>query len=253
MGALPAALRALASVPPALRPPVPTKAHLLDLLFPLRCAGCDAVGEMVCAACRAQVQPVPAPVCWRCGRPVAAAGRCAGCEAGAFTVSAIRAAAVYVEPLSQIIHRFKYEGRRELAEPLGALLAAYWQGRRVTADVAVAAPLHASRLEERGYNQSELLAAVLCQKVGMPLLRDGVLRRERATEQQALLGPQERWANVHGAFRWHGPPLQGVKVLLVDDVATTGATLEACGEALLAAGASKVWALTVARALGNQT
>lgn len=252
MCALPAALRALASVPPASRPSAPSKTDLLDLLFPLRCAGCDKVGVMLCAACLAQVQPVPAPVCWRCGRPLAAAGRCAGCETGAFTVSAIRAAAVYAEPLSQILHRFKYEGRRELAEPLGGLLAAYWQGRRVTADLVVAAPLHASRLAERGYNQSELLAAVLCQKTRLPLLHTEVLRRERATEQQALLGPQERWANVHGAFRWHGPPLVGVKVLLVDDVATTGATLEACGDALLAAGAGKVWALTVARALGNQ-
>lgn len=253
MPPLPSTLALLAPQPPARPTPASLSGRVLDLLFPWRCAGCGRVGTLLCPACLAQVQPVPQPVCIRCGRPVATSGRCDGCAAGQFHVSAIRAAAVYAEPLSQAIHQFKYEGRPELHEPLGELLAGYWRGRSVTVDVVAAVPLHAQRLAERGYNQSDLLAAVLCREVGLPLLRPGVLCRERATQQQALLGPAERRENVQGAFRWNGPALAGCKVLLIDDVATTGSTLEACAEALLAAGAGKVWALTVARALGNQT
>lgn len=253
MPPLPSTLALLAPQPPARPTPASLPGRVLDLLFPWRCAGCGRVGTLLCPACLAQVQPVPQPVCIRCGRPVATPGRCDGCAAGQFHVSAIRAAAVYAEPLSQAIHQFKYEGRPELHEPLGELLAGYWRGRSVTVDVVAAVPLHAQRLAERGYNQSDLLAAVLCREVGLPLLRPGVLCRERATQQQALLGPAERRENVQGAFSWNGPALAGCKVLLIDDVATTGSTLEACAEALLAAGAGKVWALTVARALGNQT
>jgi ComF family protein len=252
MPPLPPALSPLAPVPSAARPTASIKNRLLDLLFPVRCAGCGRAGELLCPACRAQVRPVPQPVCIRCGQPVAVPGRCAGCAAGQFHVSALRAAGIYTEPLSQVIQRFKYEGRPELHQPLGQLLAGYWRDRSVTVDLVAAVPLHENRQRARGFNQSQLLATALCRQVGLPLLQPGVLCRARDTEQQMLLKPAERRANVQDAFRWTGPPLDGSKVLLIDDVATTGSTLEACAEALLAAGAGKVWALTVARALGSQ-
>lgn len=251
MAPLPPALAALAPTPPAASAPATIPHQLLDLLFPARCAGCGQIGELFCPACLAQVQPVPPPVCVRCGRPVPAAGRCATCLAGRFHVSAIRAAALYADPLAQAIHRFKYENRPELQLPLGELLASYWRGRSVTVDLVIAVPLHPQRLAERGFNQAELLAAVLCRQAKLPQLRPDVLRRTRETQQQMLLGPVERRANVQDAFAWQGPALGGCKALLIDDVATTGATLEACAQALLAAGAGKVWALTVARALGE--
>ncbi len=244
-------LGALSAVPPAGRPASRFSGRLLDLVFPTRCAGCGAVGDLFCAACRGQVQPVPQPVCIRCGKPVAQTGRCPACRDVSFEVSAIRAAAVYREPLSQAIHEFKYNGRKELSQPLGELLAAYWRGRPVSVDVVIAVPLHKARLKERGFNQSQLLADTLCRAAELPLLQPEVLRRERETQQQVHLGPAERRQNVSGAFVWSGPGLAGVKVLLIDDVATTGATLEACGEALHAAGAGRIWALTVARALGE--
>lgn len=245
------ALLALAAVPSTPRPARRIRSRLLDLVFPARCAGCGALGELFCAACLQRVQPVPQPVCVRCGRPSAEAGRCSACRAASFHVSAIRAAAVYGEPVSQAIHEFKYNGKRELGQPLGELLAGYWRGRQVSVDVVVAVPLHANRLAQRGFNQSQLLAETLCCAASLPLVPPDVLRRERETQQQVHLGPQERRQNVSGAFHWRGPAMQGAKVLLVDDVATTGSTLEACGEALLAAGAGRVWALTVARALGE--
>lgn len=253
MSPMPPALARLAPTPLQPNVAASAKSRLLNLLFPARCAGCGRPGDLLCPACIAKIQPVPAPVCTRCGRPMAEPGRCDQCSGGQFQVSAIRAAAIYAEPLSQAIHRFKYEGRRELHDPLGALLAGYWRSRSVSVDLVVAVPLHENRVRERGFNQAELLATVLCRQVGLPLLRPGVLCRQRDTQQQMLLRPAERRANVHGAFDWAGPPLDGSKVLLIDDVATTGSTLEACAEVLLKGGASKVWALTVARALGGLT
>lgn len=250
MAALSPALAALAGVPGNPKPALAVREHLLNLLFPLRCGGCGRAGELLCSACRGQIQAVPQPVCLRCGRPVATPGRCNDCTGKVFHVSALRAAAVYAEPLSSAIHQFKYEGRPELHEPLGTLLSEYWRGRTLTMDLVLAVPLHPNRLRERGYNQSELLARVLCRAATLPLLQTDVLQRTRDTQQQMLLGPAERRANVQDAFTWTGPSLAGCKVLLVDDVATTGSTLEACAAALLAAGVGKVWALTVARALG---
>jgi ComF family protein len=244
-------LAALAHIPPSPKPSASIKTRLFDLLFPLRCAGCGRAGELFCPACRAQVRPVPRPLCIRCGQPLAVQGRCDRCSAGQFHVSAIRAAAIYAEPLSQIIQRFKYEGRPELHESLGQLLAGYWRDHPATVDLVAAVPLHYNRQQARGFNQSDLLATVLCRQVLLPMLQPGVLCRTRDTEQQMRLGPAERRANVQDAFRWTGPPLDGNKVLLIDDVATTGSTLEACAEVLLAAGAGKVWALTVARALNS--
>lgn len=227
-------------------------ARLADLLFPPRCGGCGQAGAVFCAGCVSRVQPVPTPLCRRCGTPLqdaagAGEGYCTECHRVPHCVSAIRGAGVYEPPLSTAIHRFKYNGRRSLGEPLGQLLADYWRPRAVTADLVVAVPLHPNRRRERGFNQAQVLAAVFCRHTGLPLLREGILRRERETHQQMALDMAERRQNVAGAFGWHGPPLEGIKVLLIDDVATTGSTLEACGEALMAAGAGKVWALTVAR------
>ena len=244
-------LTTLAVVPPAARQASRFSGRLLDLLFPTRCAGCGSLGDLFCATCRGQVLLVPQPVCTRCGKPLAQAGRCPACRDASFQVSAIRSAAVYRDPLSQAIHEFKYNGRKQLSQPLGELLAAYWRGRNVSVDLVIAVPLHSHRLKERGFNQSHLLAETLCRDAGLPLLQPGVLRRERETQQQVHLSAAERRQNVSGAFVWAGPPLDGASALLIDDVATTGSTLEACGEALHLAGAGRVWALTVARALGE--
>lgn len=245
-------LSALAAVPAESRPARRFSGRLLDLVFPARCAGCGNMGDLFCAACREQVQPVPQPICIRCGKPAERTGRCQACRDGVFQVSAIRAAAVYHEPISRVIHEFKYNGRRELSQPLGELLAEYWRARPVSVDLVVAVPLHKHRFNERGFNQSQLLAENLCRAASLSLVQPEVLRRERETQQQVHLGLAERQANVSGAFIWTGPDLASASVLLIDDVATTGATLEACGEALNTAGAGRVWALTVARSVGEK-
>jgi ComF family protein len=158
----------------------------------------------------------------------------------------IRSVALHDGVLRKAIHAFKYQGRRELAEPLGRMLFTYWQEAHLPADLVVPVPLHANRQRERGYNQSALLARVLARQARLEL--DEVhLVRTRATPPQVGLSADKRKTNVKDAFSWAGGVLEGCAVLLVDDVCTTGATLEACALALRGGGAQAVWALTLAR------
>ncbi len=245
---LPASWLEIAHVPPAPSRWAGWSAHWVNLVFPVRCAGCQQPGASFCEACQASLQALDLPACRRCGRPIDEPGLCRHCQSGSFSVSAIRSPALYAQPLSAAIRQFKYGGRRDLAGPLGRLLSAYWLARKVSTDLVMAVPLHKQRLRERGFNQARLLAMTFCRETGLPLLDSGWLRRERDTAHQARLNLAARSQNVAGAFAWYGPRLDGVRVLLIDDVATTGSTLEACGAALKAAGAERVWALTVARA-----
>jgi ComF family protein len=224
----------------------------LDFFFPPVCAGCQRLGEPLCAACAQQVEPVPATLCARCGHVQArSVAMCAACAAHRHEnkVRLRRAAALHTTPLREAIHALKYEQRPELAAPLARyLVAAYagepWRTLPQPIDAVVPVPLHAARLAERGYNQSLLLAAAFCARTGLPL-QAGWLERVRSTRQQVGLGPQERYQNVAGAFA-AAAQVAGQTLLLVDDVCTTGATMEACAAAAMVAGANAVYGLALA-------
>ncbi len=167
----------------------------------------------------------------------------------------IRSVALFEGTLRKAIHRFKYDYVRDLAIPLGEMLADYsrlnhGQGQEalVPGDVIIPVPLHKRRLWERGYNQSALLAERLGTALQVPVLHN-VLYRNRYTMSQTRLDAQARSRNVAGAFSCSGSGVHNNRVLLIDDVCTTGATLNACGLALRKGGAQSIWALTVARAL----
>lgn len=164
------------------------------------------------------------------------------------TPGSVAAAFLYGGPLADAIARFKYGGRAELAGVLGALLAEAALPLAGHVDCAVPLPLHPSRLRERGFNQSALLARPVARALGVPLEVDW-MRRIRPTVDQAGLARADREGNVRGAFA--AEPLEGSpRVLLIDDVRTTGATLASASHALLAAGASEVRTLVLARAEG---
>jgi ComF family protein len=147
--------------------------------------------------------------------------------------------------IREAIHVFKYNGERGLAAPLAALLADH---RPLEADALVAVPLHSERLRERGFNQAQLLAQELGRLWQIPLLT--ALSRVRATDHQVGQSASDRAVNVAGAFVWSSPTPPPGRLLLIDDVLTTGATLIACAEVLCAAGAREVEGLALARARG---
>jgi ComF family protein len=220
---------------------------LLDMLYPPRCVSCGLSGPWWCSACTAQVQVIDRAVCPRCGRPQAGSVVCPQCRHSPLEIDGIRSAVMFQGPLREAIHHLKYNGRISLAEPLGKFLIECWRASDLPAEVIVPVPLHEARLRERGYNQSALLARELARASGLPIMEDAV-RRVKATVPQVTLNAVERRANVHEAFLARADLVRGRRVLLVDDVCTTGATLEACSRALGQAGAASVWALTLGRA-----
>jgi ComF family protein len=220
--------------------------RFIDLLFPPRCGGCQTAGSLWCAACRAATQPIEPPWCEKCGEPFVTDRLCANCRQHPLVIEKIRSVALFDGVLRQGIHRFKYERLSGLAEPFGGMLADYWQAAQLTADWLIPVPLHPSRERDRGYNQSELLARHLARRVGVPVSSRG-LRRTRATAVQMTLNAAERRQNVAGAFECVEARVRGARVVVIDDVGTTGATLDACAQAVLQAGAVSVMGLTLAR------
>ena len=222
-----------------------------DLIFPPACLGCESMGAWLCPRCAQRVEPVGNRICRRCGRAqTAASDICRHCvDTDLFPLTQVRAAAYHQSPLREAIHAFKYDSRTELSAPLARyLIAAYgdpcWRPPLAQIDLVVPVPLHADRRRERGYNQAELLAADFCRGVGLPM-DPSAMQRDRHTPHQVGLNAEERRDNVADAFAaaW---PVANKRILLIDDVYTTGATLNACAGAALLAGAAAVYALTLA-------
>lgn len=211
---------------------------LLDWVFPPKCGGCGQSGQWLCAQCLAQVNYVNSSPG---ARTIAATHP--GLHAALRSVHSV---AWFEGPLRSAIHNFKYNGQRVLAGPLANLLVRDWERVRLPVDTIVGVPLHPQRQKERGYNQSHLLAAEFSRATGIPSANHA-LRRVRHTLPQVTLTAAERWQNVQGAFQGEPSVLAGKSILLIDDVCTTGATLEACARAALDAGARAVWAMTVCR------
>lgn len=219
----------------------------LDVAFPARCAGCGREGRPICDACLPALdarldQPPGVPIGLPADLPA--------------PLLQLEWAAAYGGTVRRALHELKYAGERRLAVPLGGALARRWGRVGAGGDVLVPVPVHANRLRQRGYDQAYLLAAVAADLLGLPLAP--VLERRRSTIAQFDLDRRARAGNVTGAFglrpvpgsvaRHDRPhPLTGRWVVLVDDVVTTGATLAACAQPLLAAGAMGVSAVAVAR------
>ncbi len=220
---------------------------LLDLLFPSRCVGCRETGSLLCAKCREEFELVEPPLCPHCGRPMVSGRLCPLCQRDPLQIDGVRSVAYLDGTLREAIHHFKYSNLQHLAIPLGRLMGQYWEKSPLPAEIIVPVPLHTDRLRERGYNQAALLARELGKSIGLPISENSLVR-VRATRPQVELGAQERKENVNDAFRCSSMELKGKRILLIDDVCTTGATLEACSMALRQAGARSVWAFTLARA-----
>ncbi len=186
------------------------------------------------------------PICDHCGQGIDSGVLCANCRSSTSAIGGLRAAAYLDGPLRQAVHAFKYNGVRDLAGPLGEILYGAYARYTPPADILIPVPLHAGRLNWRGFNQSLLLAEELAARSGLPVTSQGLVRT-RETASQVGLSAADRRKNVDGAFAWRGPSIAGQRVLLIDDVCTTGATMEACAAALYAVQAASVWGLALAR------
>ena len=221
---------------------------LLKFVFPPVCGACKKVGSLLCESCHAQLQWVRAPLCNRCGRPVPRATDCCSvCRERPLPLNQIRAAVLFADPASKLIHNLKYNGAFGLSQPLAELMANAWQTWHMPVDFVLPIPLHAERQKRRGYNQSTLLTRDFCHLVGLSYAEEG-LTRTRFTTPQVGLTAVERLKNVQDAFATHVDVI-GKHILLIDDVCTTGATMAAAANALLAEGATKVSGYCVARAI----
>jgi ComF family protein len=239
--------------------------HALDavtsVLFPAPCRICDEILTNasripICNDCLGSFDPIVPPFCECCGRPFASARAgealkplCRLCRLEFFSFERARSFAVYNDTLFEAILLMKYEEVTRLgywfAERLSGCVAK--QLKEWEADAIVPVPLHRDRRRERGYNQAELIARPLAKRLGIKV-HTGLLERVKPRPPQLLLSRSERWKSVNGAYATPGRlRVDNLRILLVDDVMTTGATLDACAKALKKAGAARVLALTVAR------
>lgn len=221
--------------------------HVADLLMPQECFVCGSLagGEAVCAPCRAELPNHPAAACPVCAEPTGGGGICGRCQRRRPSFDATRAVFDYAFPVHTMLHALKYGHRLALADFFAAELTRLAADLRLQADVILPMPLHPRRLAERGFNQAVELARPLARAVGLPL-ELGAVRRVRNTVAQVDLDREARLRNPRGAFTC-GASMQGLRIAVVDDVMTTGATLDELARVLKQQGAAWVGNFVVAR------
>ena len=230
----------------------------LDLIFPKFCLGCGKEGIWLCPKCQAKILPVKTQLCPGCGRisPRQRRGKyfgiyCQNCRRKYRPkLKGIIVAAYYVEgPIKELIHNFKYNHILELETILGDLLAKSLKDNlKSERDVIVTAvPLHFLRRAQRGYNQSEILARYVANKLKMPK-NFQIIKKIRQTKPQVKLGGKKRLENLKNCYKIINKNIvRGQTIILVDDVTTTGTTLNECAKVLREAGAKGIWGLVVAK------
>jgi ComF family protein len=229
----------------------------LELLYPSLCLACRnpvAMGTMplFCPGCLEQVELLKGPLCPGCGRQFSkAAGGphfCGLCLAGHYHFNRARTVAIYAEPFSTVLHRFKYHGETCGLTSFKALLESLPEPPSPAAsDLILPVPLHPAKLRQRGYNQAALLARAFFPRQGK-ILKTDLLMRTRPTVPQTSLSGRARRQNLKKAFGVKDPAqVEGRRIILVDDVFTTGTTVNECARILKKAGADEVSVLTLAR------
>lgn len=220
----------------------------IDWIYPPRCAGCSSPGVRFCDACLASVKVIDQEkVCPLCGVPQPTPEICPECQSYSPAFTSVRSWGLYEGALREAVHRLKYQSdlgiSEDLAKPLSALVShLHWQ-----VDLIAPVPLSRKRKRSRGYNQAFLLARWVAMADGIPFHPEAIVRSKDTISQVGLSG-EERRRNVTGAFQASHERVNGKSVLVIDDVSTTGATMQACALALKAAGAGHVYGLTLARA-----
>ncbi len=232
--------------------------NILSLIYPVHCAGCrkslDPLNESgLCDFCKLQIRRNPKPHCPSCGRSIQdMTDLCAECRRRKFHFERAYSACLYEGVLKELVHLFKYKGRASLAITLSGLMTDFIKDNTGTIDeidLITFVPLQNSRLRRRGFNQSRMLAFNISKEFGIAL-RD-TLEKKGRTKPQNELSREDRLMNLNGSFRVRkgSSSLADLKILLIDDVMTTGSTLNECAKTLLEDGAKEVRCLTLARGI----
>lgn len=185
------------------------------------------------------------PFCPKCGKPQVNSVLCAACRQRQTAIDGIRSPFRFEGAMRQAIHQLKYQNLKAISASLAALLADYLLLTPLPGEALVPVPLHPRRLRERGYNQAALLAKELGKLMNLPVIMDCLIRVKEAKPQVRTTTVKERRENVTGAFVCRGDKINGKQIILIDDVCTSGATLEACATALKNNGAISIWGLTM--------
>ena len=220
----------------------------LDLLFPPECGGCGKLGTRWCDTCQSSLKLLDGVVCDVCGLPQDKPGVCSTCLANRPCFHSLRAWTVFEKPIQPALHKLKYRRDFSMGDVIAAAMLPFVQSLHWNIDLVIPIPLGKQRMHERGYNQVAMIAKPLAMGLGLQYSPHALARRKE-TRSQVGLSREERQKNVHDAFQASG--VQGKIALIMDDVSTTGSTLSSGAEALYAAGAKEVYALTVARALSH--
>jgi len=221
--------------------------HWLDWIYPPRCAGCGRVGEHFCEECKEKVAIIGAHVCTICGVPQPQVQVCLNCQESMPYYKTLRSWAIDKGELRIAIHQLKYQRNVALGISLANPIIAQLHELNWPIDIVVPVPLGLARLAERGYNQASLLARPVALHYQLPY-QTHVLRRLRETQSQVGLSFTARKDNVMGAFEANRSQVRGKRVLIVDDVTTSGSTMNACAMALCEADAEEVYGFSLARA-----
>lgn len=231
----------------------------LDLLFPERCAMCDRVIEAsryaICADCRKIIPLICEPKCKKCGRQIRHDDEeyCADCARMVHSYNRGVCLLVYDELVSHSMYRFKYGNRQRYAAFFGDEIARRL-GREIlgfNAQVIVPVPLHKKRLKMRGYNQAYLLAKRIGERLSIPV-RDDIVYRAKNTKALKVLNPSQRQNNLKGAFKLGADSVKYCSIILVDDIYTTGSTVDEISSLLKRAGARCVYFIAVATGMSNK-
>ena len=235
------------------------KQFLMQLLFPCSCPFCGEVEDQlitgdgiarICPKCEKKLTRVTPPFCLKCGKPLekdrVRREYCADCAGGTHLFAQGRAVFVYHGAMIGSMHRLKYGNRRDYADIFAREAYETYGGwiRRIAPDALIPVPLHPKRRRERGYNQAELIAEALAKRTGIPLEKK-LLLRVINTSPQKQLSAKERKNNLKNAFQMSKNIVQLEKVLLIDDIYTTGSTVDAAAGALMGAGVKKVYVLCI--------
>jgi len=209
--------------------------------------GCGCMGEFICLECRRKLPRLAPPLCPKCGKPQTHGLLCANCWREPSQIDGIRSIFPFEGAVRQAIYELKYYNLKAISANLAELLVDYLKVNPLPGEVLVPVPLHPKRLKERGYNHSSLLSRELGKLINLAVVDNCLVRLKHSLPQARAKTVTERRRNVANAFFCQDTRLKGKQVLLIDDVCTSGATLEACAVALKNGGAIWVWGLTLAR------